>query len=110
MRTPITRAAVLGAALGFMTFAPGALAQDAEKLAQQKACMACHQVDKKMVGPSYKEVAAKFRKDKNAVAVMVKSIRGGSQGKWGPQVPMPPNAAVSESEAQILAKWILSLK
>ena len=89
--------------------APAAHAQDATKLATEKACLTCHQVDKKLVGPSYKEVAAKYRSDKNAMAVLAKAIRGGSTGKWG-QVPMPPNASVSEKEAAILAKWILSAK
>ena len=108
LNTAITLAAVLGA----IAFASGARAQapDGPKLAQQKACLACHQIDKKLVGPAYKEVAAKYRADKNAVANMVKSIRNGSQGKWGPQVPMPPNTTVNDAEAAILAKWILTLK
>jgi cytochrome c len=92
-----------------LALAPAAHAQDAAKLATEKACLTCHTVDKKLVGPSYKEVAAKYRSDKNAMAVLAKSIRGGSTGKWG-QVPMPPNASVSEKEAAILSKWILATK
>lgn len=86
-----------------------AMAQDAAKLAQDKACLACHTVDKKVVGPSYKDVAAKYKADKNAEANLAKKIRAGSTGVWG-QVPMPPNASVSENEAAILAKWVLSQK
>lgn len=86
-----------------------AFAQDAAKLAQTKACLACHAVDKKVVGPSYKEVAAKYRKDKTAEARLIKKVREGGVGAWG-QVPMPPNTTVSEKEAQILVKWILSQK
>ena len=99
-------APVIAAAMACST---GALAQDAAKLAQDKACLACHSVDKKLVGPSYKEIAAKYRTDKGAEARLVKKVREGSTGVWG-QVPMPPNASVSEKEAAILAKWVLSQK
>ena len=85
------------------------LAQDAAKLAQEKACLACHAVDKKVVGPSYKEIAAKYRTDKNAEANLIKKVRAGGSGVWG-QVPMPPNTTVSDKEAQILVKWIMSQK
>ena len=86
-----------------------AMAQDAAKLAQEKACLACHAVDKKVVGPSYKEVANKYRTDKTAEAKLVKKVREGGSGTWG-QVPMPPNPGVNEKEAQILVKWVLSQK
>ena len=89
--------------------ATAAQAQDAAKLAQEKACMACHQIDRKVVGPSYKEVAAKYAGQKDAEAKLVKKVREGGSGVWG-QVPMPPNPAVAEKEAQILVKWILSQK
>ena len=90
-------------------FAASAQAQDPAKLAQEKACLACHQVDKKVVGPSYKEIAAKYRGQKGAEANLVKKVRAGGTGVWG-QVPMPPNPGVSEAEAGILVKWILSQK
>jgi len=86
-----------------------AQAQDAAKLAQDKACLACHQIDKKLVGPSYKEIAKKYASDKTAEGALAKKIRAGGVGVWG-QVPMPPNAGVNEKEALILAKWILSQK
>jgi cytochrome c len=85
------------------------LAQDPAKLATEKGCLACHQTDKKLVGPSYKEVAAKYRTDKEASARLAKKVREGSTGVWGP-VPMPPNQAVSEKDAAVLVKWILSQK
>jgi cytochrome c len=97
------------AATAALTLSGGALAQDAAKLAQEKACLACHAVDKKVVGPSYKDIAGKYRSDKNAEANLAKKIRAGGVGVWG-QVPMPPNTTVSEKEAQILVKWILSQK
>lgn len=72
------------------------------------ACAACHSVDTKMVGPSFKEIAAKNDGVEGAAATLAKNIKEGSQGMWGP-VPMPPNA-VSEEQATSLAEWILSLK
>ena len=85
-----------------------ALAADAQQLLKDKACLACHVVDKKLVGPAYKEVAAKYRSRKDAQAYLVKKINEGSTGVWG-QVPMPPNA-VSDADAATLAKYILSVK
>ncbi len=78
-------------------------------LATSKNCMACHAVDKKLVGPAYKEVAAKYAGQKDAVdKLAVKIVKGGS-GVWGP-VPMPANPQVSEAEAKKLAGWVMSLK
>jgi cytochrome c len=79
------------------------------KLATAKNCMACHAVDKKLVGPSYKDVAAKYAGQKDAVEKLsAKVIKGGS-GVWGP-VPMPANAQVSPDEAKLLVTWILATK
>lgn len=78
-------------------------------LAKQKNCLACHAVDKKLVGPAYKDVAAKYASDKDAVAKLSKKVREGGVGVWG-QVPMPANPQVSEAEAQSLVKWVLSQK
>jgi len=77
-------------------------------LAKAKNCMACHALDKKLVGPAYKDVAAKYAKDKDAAGKLAKKIREGGTGAWG-QVPMPANPQVSEAEAQTLAKWVLSV-
>lgn len=80
-----------------------------QALATAKNCMACHAVDKKLVGPSYKEVANKYAGQKDASdKLAVKILKGGS-GVWGP-VPMPANAQVSEAEAKKLASWVLSQK
>jgi cytochrome c len=80
-----------------------------EQLAKKHACFACHTVDKKMVGPSYKDVAAKYRGDKEAAKKLALKVRNGSQGVWG-TVPMPPNSAVPDADVDALVKWILSQK
>ena len=78
-------------------------------MAQKKNCMACHATDKKLVGPAYKEVAAKYAKDKDAVAKLSAKIQKGGSGVWG-QIPMPPNANVNADEAKALATWVMSVK
>lgn len=78
-------------------------------LAQKKNCMACHAVDKKVVGPGYKEVAAKYAGQKDAVDKLAQKVVKGGAGVWGP-VPMPANAQVSEAEAKQLVQWIMTLK
>jgi cytochrome c len=79
------------------------------ELAQKNACTACHAVDKKIVGPAYKEVAAKYKGDKGAEAKLVDKVKKGGSGVWG-QVPMPPNTQVKDEDVKALVKWILSLK
>jgi cytochrome c len=78
-------------------------------LAQKKNCMACHAIDKKVVGPAYKEVAAKYAGQKDAVDKLSQKVLKGSQGAWGP-IPMPANPQVTEAEAKQLVGWILTLK
>ena len=78
-------------------------------LAQSKNCMACHAVDKKLVGPAYKDVDAKYAGDKTAADKLAAKIVKGGSGVWGP-VPMPANPQVNEAEAKKLAAWVLSLK
>ena len=85
--------------------AQGAWAEDPEVLFKNKGCVACHAIDTKMVGPAW-DVAAKFAGQAGAEAELAQRIKNGSQGVWGP-IPMPPNA-VSDDEAQTLAKWVLS--
>ena len=80
-----------------------------EKLAQASGCTVCHGIDKKLIGPAYKDVADKYRGDKGAEASLVKKVKSGSKGVWG-QVPMPPNAHVKDEDIQTLVKWILSQK
>ena len=78
-------------------------------LAQKKNCMACHATDKKLIGPGYKEVAAKYAGQKDAADKLAQKIVKGGSGVWG-QVPMPANPQVSEAEAKQLAAWVLSVK
>ena len=92
---------------GMSLLSSGAFAN--AELAKAKNCLACHATDKKLVGPSYKDVAAKYASDKDAVAKLSKKVREGGVGVWG-QVPMPANPQVNEAEAQTLVKWVLSQK
>ncbi len=80
-----------------------------EALAKSKNCMACHAVDKKLVGPSYKDIAAKYASDSGAAAKLATKIQKGGSGVWG-AIPMPANPQVSDAEAQKLAAWVLSRK
>ncbi|UCV04020.1 c-type cytochrome [Dechloromonas denitrificans] len=79
-----------------------------EALAKAKNCMSCHAIDKKLVGPAYKEVAAKYKGDKGAVATLAAKVKAGGKGVWG-QIPMPPNN-VTDDEAKKLVTWVLSQK
>ncbi len=95
------------AAAGLALAAAPALAS--EELAKKNACTACHAVDKKLVGPAYKEVAKKYASQKDAEATLAERVKKGGMGVWG-QVPMPPNANVKDEDAKALVKWILALK
>ena len=78
-------------------------------LAKAKNCMACHAVANKLVGPAFKDVAAKYSGQKGAEDKLVQKVIKGGSGTWGP-VPMPPNPQVSEAEARSLVKWVLAQK
>jgi cytochrome c len=80
-----------------------------EALAKNNGCLACHTVDKKLVGPSYQQIAEKYRKDKGAEASLVKKVKAGGKGVWG-DIPMPPNAHVKDADIQTMVQWILSLR
>ena len=101
------RPALVATAIALGVVSGSALAS--ADLAKAKNCMACHAVDKKLVGPSYKQIAAKYGNDKAAVEKLVAKVRSGGSGVWG-QVPMPPNPQVSADEAGTLVQWILSQK
>lgn len=79
------------------------------KLATDKNCMACHSVEKKVVGPGYKDIAAKYAAQKDAVDMLAGKILKGGANVWGP-IPMPANAQVNAAEAKVLATWVMSLK
>ena len=91
-----------------MALSVAAPAMADEALAKSKNCMACHAVDKKLVGPAYKDVAKKYAGQKDAEATLVSHVLKGSKDVWGP-VPMPANANVTEAEAKKLVAWVLSL-
>jgi cytochrome c len=78
-------------------------------LAQKKNCMACHAIDKKVVGPAYKDVAAKYAGQKDAVDKLTHKVMKGGSGVWG-AVPMPANPQVTEAEARQLVQWVLTQK
>ncbi|MFT5658543.1 MAG: cytochrome c [Gammaproteobacteria bacterium] len=78
-----------------------------EALAKSKNCLACHSISTKIVGPSFKDVAAKYKGDATAVATLASKVKTGGSGVWG-SMPMPPNP-VTDAEAEKLVKWVLSL-
>jgi len=97
----------IAAVATFLATSTPALADMA--LATSKNCMACHTLDRKIVGPAYKDVAAKYAGDKSAVDTLATKIQKGGSGVWGP-VPMPANMQVNDVEAKKLAAWILGIK
>ena len=80
-----------------------------EAMARKYNCLACHAVDKKIVGPAYKDVARKYAGQKDAQAKLVQKVEKGGSGVWG-NIPMPPNSSVPDADVKALVKWILSLK
>ncbi|MFZ4759415.1 MAG: c-type cytochrome [Burkholderiaceae bacterium] len=104
MKSSLT--ALLAASAVFLAAGPAHASAD---LAKAKNCTACHAVDKKLIGPSYKDVAAKYASDKDAVARLSKKVREGGVGVWG-QIPMPANPQVNADEATALVKWVMSTK
>ena len=99
--------AAIGIAAGLL-FGTHAMA-DGLALASKNNCLACHQVDKKLVGPAYKDIAAKYKGDKTAEAKLVKKVKEGGKGVWG-EIPMPPNAQVKDEDIKAIVHWVLELK
>lgn len=100
------------AAAAAATLAAGAHAADAkaaEELAKSSGCLACHTVDRKLVGPSYKEIADRYRKDLEAPASLTQKVKAGGKGVWG-DIPMPPNPHVKDADIKTMVQWILSIK
>lgn len=98
----------VAAALGLAAHANAAVdAEKAKKLAQTKNCLSCHAADKKLVGPSYQDIAKKYKGESGAAAMLANKIIKGGSGVWGP-IPMPPNP-VSQDESKLLVEWILSM-
>lgn len=103
MKSTLTLATIAVSILGVI--ATPVLAN--KELATKNNCMACHAVDKKVLGPAYQDVAKKYAGQRNAVANLVHSIKAGGSGKWG-SIPMPAQAALSETDAKTLVTWILA--
>ena len=93
--------------MGLLLSSGAAFADD--ELYKTKNCFACHRIDRTTLGPSFRNIAAKYVEDKGADAKLAKNIREGGVGVWGP-VPMPAQPQVTEAEALTLARWILELK
>ena len=104
MKTLVTS---LFVSAGLLVAAGNALASEA--LAKKHNCLACHAIDKKLVGPSYAEVAAKYKGDAGAEAKLIAKVKNGGSGAWG-QIPMPPNASVPDADIKSMVKWVLSTK
>jgi cytochrome c len=99
------KTAIFAAAAAAVVLAAPARADEA--LARKYNCLACHQVDKKVVGPAYKDIAKKY-KGQNAAAKLMEKVKKGGSGTWGP-IPMPPNAAVPDADLKKLVDWILKM-
>jgi cytochrome c len=84
-------------------------AQSADQLLKKYSCTACHAIDKKLVGPAYADVAAKYKGDAKAPAMLMEKVKRGGAGNWG-AIPMPPNAAVPDPDIKTMVTYVLSLK
>ena len=104
----MTRSGLPLVAAALMPWTAQSWAADGPAMAKASQCTACHWTESRQVGPSFKEVVAKYKDDSKAGDKLAASIKGGSSGKWG-AVPMPPNGAVSDADAHALAAWILIL-
>lgn len=102
----MNRTSVLLAALGAGLIASAGAARADEAMAKKYNCLACHQVDKKVVGPAYKDVAKKYKGNAGAEAMLIQKVKKGGAGVWGP-IPMPPNTAVPDADVKALVEWIL---
>jgi cytochrome c len=105
------RIAIGAACVGVLLTSAVAQAADAgkaEALLKQHNCTQCHGIDKKIIGPPYKDVAAKYKGQKDAAATLAKRVKAGSKGIWGP-IPMPPNAAVSDADIKVMVDYVLGL-
>jgi cytochrome c len=96
-------------ALAVLALAGAGVASASEDLLKKSGCTACHQNDKKLVGPAYQEVAAKYKGDAGAAAKLAAKVKAGGSGVWGP-VPMPPHPQVADADIKTMITYILSLK
>lgn len=103
----MTRSLMIRLALAAVAAGVAVPATAAVEMAKKYNCTACHSVDKKLVGPAYKDVAAKYKGDASAAAKLAEKVKKGGSGVWGP-VPMPPNANVPDADVKALVDWILA--
>jgi cytochrome c len=104
--------AVTAALAALVAAAPASAVLDqagAESLMKKDNCATCHAIDKKLIGPAYQDVAAKYKGDKDALAKLTKKVKEGGSGVWG-SIPMPPNSTTPEADIRELVTWILTLK
>jgi cytochrome c len=101
-------AALILVSVSLPTLAASADEPSAMSLAQKNACLSCHSVEKKIVGPAFKDVAKKYRGDKGAEARLMTKVKTGGKGVWG-EVPMPPNPQVNDADLKKIVAWILAL-
>jgi len=112
MRKTMTMLVGAGFALGLLLGTAPVRAEEkpeGQVLAEKDGCLVCHKVDQKVVGPAYKDIAKKYAGDAKAPEMLAKKVKAGGAGVWG-DVPMPPNAAVSEDDIKKIVAWVLSLK
>jgi cytochrome c len=83
------------------------VAADARTLAGSNNCLACHDMDRKIVGPSFNEIAARYKGDANAASRLAAKVKDGGSGTWG-NVPMPPHADMKSEDIQVLVRWVLA--
>ncbi|KAF0812367.1 Cytochrome c-551 [Andreprevotia sp. IGB-42] len=88
---------------------PALAAEDGAKVAAKYNCLACHSVNAKIVGPAYKDVAARYKGQKDAEQMLMKEVRAGVKGKWGGPVAMPPQV-IGDEDLRIIVRWVLSQK
>lgn len=105
---PIGKVTIVDPAAAAAAPAAAPAADDPHALAQASGCLGCHQVDTKVVGPAYKDIAAKYKGDAGALDMLMKKVMDGGSGTWG-QVPMPPNAHVGEEKIRTIVTWVLGL-
>lgn len=103
---PHPRTLALGLALGLAVAAPASA--DIEETMTKAGCLACHQKDRKVVGPAYKDVAARYKGQADAPAKLADKVRKGGQGVWGP-IPMPPTGPdkISDADLKAAIDWVL---
>jgi cytochrome c len=89
-------------------YAVGASAQASEELMEKSGCVSCHRIDQKLIGPSFKDIAIKYKSDRNALPYLLEKVRDGGEGVWG-DMPMPPNSVekISDADLKSVIEWVL---